>query len=818
MAQDSLSTVSREPGMQAQMTQADRFSLPGRFSWNVSSGDIYWSEETYRIYELDPSLKPTLELARQRIHPEDIDFFNQTAHRARQEVQDFAFGHRLLMPDGTVKHVRVLFHAVTDESGELVEYIGAVLDVTGANNSQRALERACEETQNSKEQLRLAIDTIPGLVWTAQPDGHIDFLNQRWRDYTGLTLEEASGWGWAVAVCPADLPGLMDYWRSVLAAGEPGETEARLRRYDGEYRWFLFRAVPLYDELGKLVKWYGQTTDIDDRKRAEGLLAGEKRLLEMIAKGNPLPSTLDALCRLVEDTAEGYICGIVLVDASGARLQHGAAPSLPLSYNEAIHGRPVNLYSGPCAMAAYLKEQVIAADVASDTRWDSYEWRALAVAHGLDACWSTPILSLEGTVLGTFALYSRRPGDPTPQLQYVIEQMTHLAAVAIERKHAVEELRRSEAHLARAQSLSKTGSFSWRAESGELTLSDETYRICELDPAIKATVEMARDRIHPDDLPLLRQMLFGDGSAFSFDCRLQLPDESIKYLQVVADALRDDSGQLVEWVRAVRDVTERKLSEDTLHKVRAELAHFARVATLGELTASIAHEVNQPLAGIVTNASACLRWLAADPPNLEAARETAQRTIRDGNRAAEVITRLRALFKKKDTTNETLNLNEAIHEVIVISRSEVQKAKVALRTDLAVNLPLLVGDRVQLQQVVLNLILNATEAMSSVDGRPREMVISTRLSDDDCVQIAVNDTGVGLDPKTSELIFEAFYSSKREGMGMGLSISRSIVENHGGRLWAESNDGHGATFTFTIPLHRLSGQSLDSQNVTDEQA
>jgi signal transduction histidine kinase len=230
-----------------------------------------------------------------------------------------------------------------------------------------------------------------------------------------------------------------------------------------------------------------------------------------------------------------------------------------------------------------------------------------------------------------------------------------------------------------------------------------------------------------------------------------------------------------------------------------ERAHLARVTTLGVLTASIAHEVNQPLSGIITNASTCLRMLAADPPNIDGARETARRTIRDANRASEVITRLRALFAKKATTTEAVDLNEATREVIALSLSELQRSRVLLRTELADDLPLVIGDRVQLQQVVLNMLLNASDAMDGVDDRPRQLVIRTERNEIDRVCLTVQDAGAGFDPQSVDRLFEAFYSTKKGGMGIGLSVSRSIIESHHGRLWAVPNDGPGATFAFSIP-------------------
>jgi signal transduction histidine kinase len=277
-----------------------------------------------------------------------------------------------------------------------------------------------------------------------------------------------------------------------------------------------------------------------------------------------------------------------------------------------------------------------------------------------------------------------------------------------------------------------------------------------------------------------------------------MPDGRVKYLRTKSYGIRDRDGRL-EHVGAIQDATERRLSEEALAKVSSELAHVARVTSLGALTASIAHEVSQPLSGIITNACTCLRMLAADPPNVDGACETVRRTIRDGNRASEVITRLRALFSKKEATIESVDLNEATREVIALSLNELQRNRVILRTELASDLPVVKGDRVQLQQVLLNLLRNASDAMSEVDDRPRRMLISTERDGGDRARLTVQDAGVGLDPQAMERLFEAFYTTKNHGMGMGLSISRSIIERHHGRLWAAPNDGPGATFSFSIP-------------------
>ena len=776
--------------------------------------------------------------------------------------------------------------------------------------------------------LSRVVDSLPGLVWTALPDGHVDFLNQRWCDYTGLSVAEACGEGWHTAIHPGDLPEVLNRWRSILASNASGEMEARLRRSDGEYRWFLFRTRPLADPSGQVVKWcglnidieetrqaeealhareshfklifdglpaliilmnpdgdlaranrhcleffratleelqgrgqvhsyhpddrprvlaawrksletgqpyvsegrrrradgvyrwfhtrgfplrdaegrivlwYSLATDIDDQRRAEALLAGEKRVLEMVAGSHSMSEILEALCQLVENTTTGCHCSVALVDASGTRLEHGAAPSLPASFINSIVGRPVNVGSDPSSMAVYLNEQVLAADLRSETRWAPHAWYPMALAHGLQACWATPISSAAGKVLGAFAIYHNEPRTPASLDQSLIDQIKHIASIAIERTQRDAMLRRSEALLTQAQRLSSTCSFSWRVATEEMTRSEEAVRIFELDQAAPVTKKLFRSRVHPDDLPLLREMMDqargGNGIDFEYEHRLLMPDHSVKYVSMVCEGIQDQDGQL-EYIAAVQDVTQRRRSEEALAKARSELARVARVTSMGALTASIAHEVNQPLSGIITNASTCLRMLAADPPNVDGAIETARRTIRDGNRASDVITRLRSLFSKKDTTTEPVDLNEATREVIALLRSELQRNRVILQAELGDDLPSVVGDRVQLQQVILNLFRNAADAMSGVDDRPRQLVIRTARDEDDGVRLTVQDAGVGFDPQAMDRLFEAFYTTKNDGMGIGLSVSRSIIESHHGRLWAEPNDGPGATFPFSIP-------------------
>jgi hypothetical protein len=477
------------------------------------------------------------------------------------------------------------------------------------------------------------VDAIPGLAWSCAPNGDFDYFNQRWCDYSGMSMADACNGGWRDAIHPDDFERVLEWGLERRRTGQAGEVEARLRRSDGEYRWFLIRTEGQLDDTETRPRWFGQQTDIDDRKRAEAAL------------------------------------------------------------------------------------------------------------------------------------------------------------------------RRSEAFLAQAQNLSSIGSFLWKVPSNELHWSEEVYRIYGFREALPITMELALSRTHPEDIALTSEIMDRarlERHDFSFEYRLKFRDGSVKYLHVVGRATHSEDGQL-EYLGAIQDVTERRRSEEALGKVRSELAHVTRVMSLGALTASIAHEVNQPLAGIITNASTCLRMLAADPPNVEGALETARRTIRDGNRASDVIVRLRQLFAKTDAATDSVDLNEATREVITLSQSELQRSGVILRTELADDLPPVTGDRVQLQQVILNLLLNASDAMNGIDCRPKRLLVTTGRDGDDGVRLSVQDSGVGINPEEVNKLFDAFYTTKSGGMGIGLSVSSSIIESHRGRLWAASNDGPGATFSFSLP-------------------
>jgi PAS domain S-box-containing protein len=483
-------------------------------------------------------------------------------------------------------------------------------------------------------ELSAVLDALPGLVWTALPNGDVEFANGRWCEFTGLTTDEARGIGWQAVVHPSDISDLLAGWRSVPASGESHENIIRLRRSDGTYRWFLFQSAPLLDASGAFAKWCGTGTDVD------------------------------------------------------------------------------------------------------------------ALASSADS-----------------------------------------------------ELRLSREFLAKGQRLSSTGSFSWRVGTDEIDVSDEFRRIHELEPDERVSLDQIAARVHPEDLPKLAEKIElarEGGDDLDYEIRLIMPDGSVKFLHTNAYFTRDANGALLI-IGATQDITARKLADDALLEARSELERVARVTSMGALSASIAHEVSQPLSGIITNAGSCLRFLATNPPNTNAAQEAAQRIVSDGKRASDVITRLRSLFAKTSGSTERFDLNAVAREVVVLSANELQRNRVVVREELASDLPPVTGDRVQLQQVILNLLLNASDAMREVEGRARQIVLKTDRDEGDGVRLSVQDAGTGIEPRNERKMFEPFYTTKAGGMGIGLSISHSIIERHRGRLWATANDGHGTTFSFTIP-------------------
>ena len=673
---------------------------------------------------------------------------------------------------------------------------------------------------------------------------------------------------------------------------------------------------------------------------AESLLVAERRILEMVARGDSLAEILDSLCRFVEGQAVGALASISLLD--GDRLRHGAAPSLAKAYSDAINGAAIGPAACSCGTAAYRGEPVIVEDIATDPLWADY--RDLALSHSVRACWSTPVSS-RGKVIATFAMYYREPRRPTPRDQEIIDQITHLAGVVIQSKLAQEKLQRSEAYLAEAQKLTRTGIWVWDARNRKvLYCSEEMFRIFGLNPLESLpTRKNFRQRVHPEDRDQVDRRFEKSlrERADSIDeYRVLLPDGTVRHVNSSGRPVLDEHGELIEFVATAVDVTERKRVElerrrlaslveqaadlmaiadlsggtpiylnkaglkmvgfDSWEEARArrgihyvfpedrqfvnevlwpavlekgswsgemrfrhfktgdpipvlysafriddpetgepvnignvcrditerkraeaearerdrrysemqmELAHANRAATMGQLTATIAHEVIQPIAATVTNAETALHLLRLGSSDLEEVRQTLAQIAEDGVRAAEVVNRIRALMKKAPPRKDRLEINGVVREIIELTRGEAVKCGVSVLTELAESLPVIEADRVQLQQVLLNLIVNAIDAMRA-NQEPKELLIRTVNAEPSGVLVAVQDSGTGLEPTMLERVFDSFYTTKATGLGLGLSICRSIIEALGGRLWASANQPRGATFQFTLPGEILSRSEM----------
>ncbi len=705
------------------------------------------------------------------IHPEDIAALQEHWLGCLASGTPVNTEARIRRFDGVYRWFLFLAQPFRDESGSIIKWFGTNVDIEDRKRADEALR------ENERNLMRI-INTIPTTAWATRPDGYCEFLSDRWLDYAGFTYEQAVGWNWASVIHPDDVAGLQEHWLGSLASGTPVDTEARMRRFDGVYRWFLFLAQPFRDESGTIVKWYGTNVDIEDRKRADEALRASKRDLIQII------NTIPTLAWSNDPDGHVDFLNQRWLDFTGLSAEQGAG----WGWSTAVHPEDVN------DLVEYWRDALVAGtqvDVEARLRRFDGEYRRFHFR-------ASPLRDVSGNILKWY-------GTNTD-----IE----------DRKRVEEELRRSEAFLAEGQRLNLSGSFSWRLDNDEITFSEQLYRIYEFEIGVPITLDLIASRVHPEDAQLVSEKIASARSGqndLHYEVRLRMPDGPVKYLRTVAHVTSDREGRL-EIIGAVQDVTERQLQEDALGKVRSELARMARVASLGALTASIAHEVSQPLSGIITNANAGIRMLSADPPNVDGALETVRRTLRDGNRASQVISKLRALFGHKSVTAERVDLNEATREVIALLLSEMQRNRVVLRSELGEDLPSVVGDRIQLQQVILNLLLNASEAMIHVNDRPRQIVVKTERDGNNSVRVTVHDAGVGIDLQNLDQLFDAFYTTKNGGMGMGLSVSRSIIESHQGRLWAIPNDGPGATFSFSMPRatedsNVSSIQNADANNV-----
>jgi len=616
------------------LLEVQRLSRTGGWRYDVATDRVESSPEIQRAYAVQPGediSRPPFWF--DRIHPEDRPRVQAQFERSVRERTDYQSGYRIVLPDGSVRYQYATGHPVTNQAGDLVEFIGASMDMT--EHWLAATERglAQEALRESERKSRLVVDSIPGLVGLLTADGEVEFVNRQILEYTGRTLEELKQWGTSDTVHPEDLPRVAQVFMQAIASRSPFEIEWRLRRWDGVYRWFQNNGFPLREPSGEIVGWCVLLTDIDDRKHAENALHKSEQRWRAVIQNSAI--------------------GVALADPGGRFLATNSPFQKMLGYTEEELGELTFL----------------------ELTHEDYR----------DSNWQLVAELLEGK-----------------RKQFQIEK----------------QYRR------------KDGSLVWVSNNVSL---------------VPGTESMPR------------------------------------FLMALSE-----------------DITERKRTEETLRRTQAELAHTTRVASMGEMTASIAHEVNQPLAAVVANGHACLRWLSASPPNVPRAVQAAERIVKDGKDAGEVVRRVRALFKRTSVERMPLDLGEVIGEVLRLLDSHPVRQHVILDVVLARDLPPVIADRVQLQQLVLNLMLNALEALEPVSGRVKQLSVRSARAETRQAAIQISDNGIGLDDPV--VAFEPFVTTKPEGMGLGLTICRSIVAAHGGSLSAERNPGFGTTFTVTLPI------------------
>jgi PAS domain S-box-containing protein len=618
-------------------------------------------------------------------------------------------------------------------------------------------------------QLQATLNVIPAHTWYASPSGGLTFVNKRTADYLGLPKDHPLRFGIDVGaqwdahlpfVHPDDRAETQENWSTRLRTGEGGEGSFRVRDAQGGYRWFLSRAEPLRASDGTILQWVGVNLDIEERKCAEQALRESEYKLRQIIE------TVPGLLWSTDPDGELTHVNQRFLDYSGMRFEdfkHGGWEAL--------------------------------------LRPDDYAEIARTFYHAIQTGTSYQDVLRLRRADGEFRWYHVR-GEPLRDRQGNIIQWYGLSVDIDEAKKAEDRLRRSESYLAEAQRLSHTGSSAYN-ETEILYWSEEAFRIFGFDP-LKGipSREAVWQRIHPDDVDRMNENIergLREKRSFTNAFRFTLPDGTVKHIESINHPVFSASGELLEIVGTPVDVTERKRAEEAYREAQLELAHANRVATMGQLTASIAHEVNQPITAAITYALAARRFLSADPPNFREVDDAVSLIVKEGNRAGEVVERVRALIKKVPARKDAVAIDDAILEVIALTRTEAANSGVSVRTQLAEGLPRVQGDRVQLQQVMLNLIVNAIQSMSSVEDGNRELHISTVSIEPEGARVAVRDTGHGLRPESLPRLFEAFHTTKPDGMGMGLSICHSIIEAHGGRLWATGCEPRGALFQFTIP-------------------
>jgi PAS domain S-box-containing protein len=807
-------------------------------------------------------------------HPDDVDRTMEYWRSVLASHEDSELEARLRRFDGTYRWFLFRVSSLRDESGNVVQWYGTCIDIEDRKRAEDALSA-------SELNFRLIVHSIPGLVVTLTPKGDVELVNWPVVDYTGLTLDELKDWSAAGLVPEEDLPLVLARWKQSVETGCEYDVEHRMRRADGTYRWFHVRGWPLRDNQGLIVCWYCLMTDIQDRKRTEEALRSREQQLRLmvdsipalisirtatgevemvnrqcvdytgmtvdqlknwpdvlhpddraetiakwadcIASGQPLDTELrlrraDGVYRWFHARAlplrdtEGRIIRwhTLYVDIEDRKRAEEALRSSEHQLRLVVHSIPGFVCTETPAGVELVNPQFL--DYTGKTFEEVQQWPTAGFIHDSDLSrvmdyWRYTRQTGEPRDIeyrirradGEFRWFHVR-GLPSRDSSQTIVRWYYLFTDIEDRRQAEQALRASEHHL---RLITETiPALVWRTTpDGEIDYVNRRVLEYTGKPLEHFGSAGWLQLLHPDDVDSTIRIWRHNtqtGDSHQVAYRLRRADGTYRWFDVRGEPLRDSEGRVVQWYGICIDMEDSKRIEEALRNTQERLSIASQIATVGELSASIAHEVNQPLTAVVSNGNACLRWLAAQPPNLAKAVEAAERIVRDGKGAGEVVRRIRALFKRAAHEEVSLDLNEVIGEVLGLLRGETAKRRVMVETDLGQNFPPVTGDRVQLQQLILNLLLNGIEAMDPVTDHPKRLFIRSIQQPDDTVLVEIRDSGVGL--KDPDTVFEAFVTTKENGMGMGLAICRSIVQAHNGRLWAASGEGPGATFCFTLPL------------------
>jgi PAS domain S-box-containing protein len=756
-AEEALQFVSNDlQDSKAKLEEAQRIAHVGYWEWDLTSNRVIWSDETYRIYGLRPQEYPIdIALVRKVIHPEDLESVFRVAEEALRGGLRTDVEHRIIRPSGELRTVHSQGDVKKDASGRPCQMFGTVQDITDRN-------RAEDKIREQEAELRQIVDLSPQLVTVFGPHRERLYANRILLDYLGISLDE---WRQRADsnefLHPDDRERVVAHSARAISSGASYELEFRVRKSSGNYRWFLTRFSVVRDDKGQIMRWYVAATDIEDRKRAEEALQQSQFYL---AEGQCLAHM-----------------GSWALNSSGC-FEYWSQELFKIYGLDPQKGAPT------------LEQYLATVHPADRDFMAETNRKMLAECSGCDV--KTRIVRPDGELR-----YIRCVGIPVVEGE-VSKGFLGTAIDITEQELLTQESERRQTHLTEAQKLTHTGSWAWRlADRKTVHLSEEWYRIYGFDPALGApTWEEYFERVHPEDRLKWKgtiERAIVEKADYDLEFRILLPNGMVKWIRTVGHPVLSNTGDLEQFVGSSTDITALKSAEQEREKLRqleADLAHIDRVSTLGEMAASLAHEIKQPISAAITSANSCVEWLAHEPPNIDRARAAAAKIDKYGNRAAEIIDRIRSLYKKSPPQRELVDVNGIIEEILTLLKGEATRASIAMCTDLSTELPKIMVDRVQLQQVFMNLMLNGIEAMEGSGG---ELTVKSQLQDGQ-LQFSVSDTGVGLPTEKMDQIFSAFFTIKPQGSGMGLAISRSIVESHGGQLWASANDGRGATFHFTL--------------------